>query len=73
MSRCLWNMAALGGALLLSQTALAGGSLADAYATIASKQFVDLTHAFSPETPVWKGFGQATQDSFAIYIKRLKK
>src|SRR5260370_31053398 len=37
-----------------------GGSLADAYGIIASKQFVDLTHSFSPLTPVWKGFGQAT-------------
>lgn len=35
------------------------GSLAEAYKIIESKQFVDLTHAFSPATPVWKGFGQA--------------
>ncbi|MGC2492334.1 cyclase family protein [Candidatus Binatus sp.] len=35
-------------------------SLADAYQIIASKQFVDLTHSFSPLTPVWKGFGPAT-------------
>jgi kynurenine formamidase len=34
-------------------------SLAEAYKIIASKQFVDLTHSFSPLTPVWKGFGQA--------------
>lgn len=39
--------------------ARAEGSLADAYAIIASKQMVDLTHAFGPETPVWAGFGQA--------------
>jgi len=37
-----------------------GGSLAEAYRIIAAKQFVDLTHSFSPLTPVWKGFGQAT-------------
>jgi hypothetical protein len=36
-----------------------GGSLAEAYRIIAAKQFVDLTHVFSPLTPVWKGFGQA--------------
>lgn len=36
-----------------------GASLADAYRIIASKRFVDLTHTFSPLTPVWKGFGQA--------------
>lgn len=42
-----------------SQTASTGGSLAEAYRTIASKQFVDLTQTFSPLTPVWKGFGPA--------------
>ncbi|HEX7359534.1 MAG TPA: cyclase family protein [Bryobacteraceae bacterium] len=36
-----------------------GGSLAEAYKIISSKRFVDLTHAFSPVTPVWKGFGPA--------------
>jgi len=56
--------------LILMNTALAGGaysaasaqdrSLAEAYRIIASKQFVDLTHSFSPLTPVWKGFGPAT-------------
>ena len=42
-----------------SVTWAAGGSLADAYKIIAAKRFVDLTHSFSPLTPVWKGFGQA--------------
>jgi kynurenine formamidase len=37
----------------------AGGSLATAYQILAGKRFVDLTHAFSPTTPVWQGFGQA--------------
>ncbi len=36
------------------------GSLAEAYRTIASKEFVDLTHSFGPLRPVWKGFGPAT-------------
>ena len=36
------------------------GSLAQAYKIISSKRFVDLTHSFSPVTPVWKGFGPAT-------------
>ena len=35
-------------------------SLAQAYQIISSKRFVDLTHSFSPMTPVWRGFGQAT-------------
>jgi kynurenine formamidase len=30
-----------------------------AYRTISSKTFVDLTHSFGPDTPVWSGFGQA--------------
>jgi kynurenine formamidase len=42
------------------QTAVQNNSLAEAYRIIASKQFVDLTHTFSPLSPVWKGFGQAT-------------
>src|ERR1700746_2200430 len=33
--------------------------LATAYRIIASKTFVDLTHSFGPQTPVWSGFGQA--------------
>jgi kynurenine formamidase len=35
-------------------------SLAEAYATIASKPFVDLTHTFSPDIPHWKGFDKET-------------
>lgn len=34
-------------------------SLADAWRIIAQKKFVDLTHTFSPTTPVWPGFGPA--------------
>ncbi|HEY1747845.1 MAG TPA: cyclase family protein [Xanthobacteraceae bacterium] len=33
--------------------------LVRAYQTIASKTFIDLTHSFGPNTPVWSGFGQA--------------
>jgi kynurenine formamidase len=35
-------------------------SLADAWRIISNKPFVDLTHTFSPTTPVWQGFGPAT-------------
>jgi kynurenine formamidase len=35
-------------------------SLTDAYRVIAHKKYVDLTHSFGPETPVWSGFGPAT-------------
>jgi kynurenine formamidase len=39
--------------------AQAQSDLARAYRVIASKTFVDLTHSFGPQTPVWSGFGQA--------------
>jgi kynurenine formamidase len=44
---------------IAASPALAQSDLARAYKTIAGKQFVDLTHSFSPTTPVWSGFGQA--------------
>ena len=28
------------------------------YSILASKRFIDLTHAFGPNTPHWKGFGE---------------
>ena len=37
-----------------------GPTLAEAYKALASRRMVDLTHSFSPSTPVWQGFGQAT-------------
>jgi kynurenine formamidase len=39
--------------------ARAQGDLDRAYRIIAGKRFVDLTHSFGPDTPVWSGFGQA--------------
>ncbi|MFO1070749.1 MAG: cyclase family protein [Geminicoccaceae bacterium] len=44
-------------------SARAADSLADALAIIQSKTLVDLTHSFSPTTPVWGGFGQATMSA----------
>jgi len=41
-------------------TAQSDMSLEAAYKVIASKKLVDLTHSFSPTSPVWSGFGQAT-------------
>ena len=40
-------------------SARADTELTRAYRIIARKQFVDLTHSFGPDTPVWSGFGQA--------------
>ena len=45
--------------LTATPAALAKSDLDRAYRTIASKSFVDLTHSFSPASPVWSGFGQA--------------
>ena len=30
------------------------------YSILAGKRFIDLTHAFGPKTPHWKGFGEMT-------------
>ena len=43
----------------LSSSGRAASDLDRAYRTIAGKRFVDLTHSFAPDTPVWSGFGQA--------------
>jgi len=43
--------------------ARAADTLADALKVIQGKQLVDLTHRFSPTTPVWGGFGQATMSA----------
>jgi kynurenine formamidase len=40
-------------------SARAETSLDQAYRAIAAKRFVDLTHSFGRDTPVWQGFGQA--------------
>ena len=51
----------------------AASDLERAYRVIATKKFVDLTHAFGPDTPVWSGFGQAKfspaadQDEMSIF------
>jgi kynurenine formamidase len=42
-------------------------SLNDAYNIIASKQFVDLTHSFGPQTPHWKGFPKETARTLYWY------
>jgi len=59
----LLPLAALFGCFLAG--AAQNQSLAEAYKILSAKQFVDLTHSFSPLTPVWKGFGQATFSSAA--------
>lgn len=46
-------------ALAFTLPAHAQSDLARAYRIIQSKKFVDLTHSFGPDTPVWSGFGPA--------------
>jgi kynurenine formamidase len=53
------SFAAIVLAAALMSVANAQASLERAYNIIAGKPFVDLTHSFGPDTPVWSGFGQA--------------
>jgi kynurenine formamidase len=43
----------------------AANDLDRVYRILTTKKFVDLTHSFSPDTPVWSGFGQARMSSAA--------
>ena len=52
-------VAAIAACLTFSTPVNAASGLADAYRIIAGKQFIDLTHSFGPDSPVWSGFGQA--------------
>jgi kynurenine formamidase len=45
--------------MALALPASAETDLERAYNVIARKKFVDLTHSFGPDSPVWSGFGQA--------------
>ena len=49
--------AAIGSGLVV--TVHAQTPLDRAYRIIAGRQFVDLTHSFGPDTPVWSGFTRA--------------
>jgi kynurenine formamidase len=68
-------------ALVAAAVAFAGGfytdraiaarpaTLMDAYRTIASQRFVDLTHAFAPGIPHWRGFPDETVKTLFTYKK----
>jgi kynurenine formamidase len=64
-------LSVLASALVLALASLSipaaekSGSLADALRILQSKEYVDLTHSFSPVTPVWSGFGQASMSAAA--------
>src|SRR3954470_18756110 len=55
--------ATLAFALGMVTPCFAADTLADALRIIQGKELVDLTHSFSPSTPVWSGFGQATMSA----------
>jgi kynurenine formamidase len=59
LRRCLAYLvlAALGLALLAAPAA--ANDLDTVARILAGKSFVDLTHSFGPDSPVWAGFGQA--------------
>ena len=59
MHRAILLIGALCALTLNTASARDQSDLATAYRVIASKTFVDLTHSFGPQTPVWSGFGQA--------------
>lgn len=63
--RILAAWTALVATLTVTLPAVAGDALAEAYAVLHAKRHVDLTHAFGPDTPVWKGFGQAAMAAAA--------
>jgi len=44
-------------------------TLAEAYATLASRPFVDLTHDFAPGIPHWKGFGDEKRSTLYTIAK----
>src|SRR3954469_13909056 len=56
---CLSMCAAAAIGFGLVTTVQAETQLGRAYRIIAGKQFVDLTHSFGPNSPVWSGFGPA--------------
>ena len=51
--------------LAFAPPARAASDLDRALQIIQSKQYVDLTHSFSADTPVWSGFGQAKMTPMA--------
>jgi len=61
MRRAFVLVALVAGALAAAPAS--AQSLADAWKIIAGKTFVDLTHSFGTETPVWAGFGQAAMSA----------
>jgi kynurenine formamidase len=58
-----WNLFASGSTCLASEKF----TLKDAWQLIRTKKFVDLTHAFSPGVPHWKGFPDERRETLYWY------
>ena len=56
-----------GGLLVQRATAQPPMTLADAYGVVAMHRFVDLTHAFAPGIPHWRGFPNETVKTLFTY------
>ena len=53
----------------VSQAGQSSSDLSAAWKIIRSKQFVDLTHAFEPGIPHWKGFADEKREPVFSYAK----
>ncbi len=56
----LASLVGLAGCFHAAYAAPSAGSLEQAFTVLQQAQFVDLTHAFGPTTPHWKGFAPET-------------
>jgi kynurenine formamidase len=61
LSRCVLSVSIVAASMfgVTLPAARAQAELERVYRVLADKKFVDLTHSFGPDTPVWSGFGQA--------------
>ncbi|MCA1989912.1 MAG: cyclase family protein [Desulfarculus sp.] len=68
--RSVWRFLLAAGMLLAAASCGAASkelTLADAWGVIREKQFVDLTHAFAPGIPHWKGFPDEKRETLFWY------
>jgi kynurenine formamidase len=69
MPRCSSFVAVLSFTMLAAQAAHPAPSLAEAYAALKAQRFVDLTHAFAPGIPHWKGNPNESVKTLYTYAK----
>jgi len=69
LHRRLTSAALLVATMSAMPTASAAPSLAEAYAQLKAQRFVDLTHAFAPDIPHWKGAPNESVKTLYTYAK----